>query len=121
LSKTKRACPLEQQRKSRERKKEKGMSHQEKFHDCNAKLQALNVEQQILTQQCTIIREAHGIMDSKPYASKFLENHYGDLLCYDGDAKKSPASDIAESSSDEDSAKLLGDNALGLDDGGEGG
>jgi hypothetical protein len=37
----------------------------------------------------------------------------------DGDAKKSPVIDLAESSSDEDSIELLGDNALCSDDGGD--
>jgi hypothetical protein len=49
-----------------------------------------------VTQQWTIIREAHGIMDAKPYASKFLEKHYGDLLRDDGDAKKIPVIGLAE-------------------------
>jgi hypothetical protein len=109
---------LEQQRRSREKK---GKSCQEKFHERHAKLQALNIEQKNVTQQWTIIREAHSIMDAKPYVSKLLENHYGDLLRDDGDAKKSPAIDLAESSSDEGSVELLGDNTLCYDDGGEGG
>jgi hypothetical protein len=74
-----------------------------------------------MTHQWRIIREAHSIMDAKPYASKFLENNYGDLLRDDGDAKKSPAIDLAESSSNDDTAELLGDNALCSDDWGEGG
>jgi hypothetical protein len=117
LSKTKRACSLEQQRRSRERKK--GKSRQEKFHERHAKLQSLNVEQQIMTQQWKIIRESHIIMDAKPYASKFFEKNYGDLLRDDGDAKKSPVIDLAEPSSDEDSVELLGDNALCSDNGGD--
>jgi hypothetical protein len=69
-----------------------------------------------VSQKWTIIREAHIIMDAKPYDSKFFEKHYGDLLRDDGDAKKSPAIDLAESSSDEDSVEMLCS-----DDGGEGG
>jgi hypothetical protein len=57
-------------------------------------------------------------MDAKPYASKVLETHYGDLLLDDGDAKQSTEIDLAESSSDEDSVELLGDNAMCSDDGG---
>jgi hypothetical protein len=72
-----------------------------------------------VTQQWKIIRQAHIIMDAKPYASKFLENHYGDLLRDYGDAKQSPVIDLAESSSDEDSVELLGDNALCSDNGGD--
>jgi hypothetical protein len=73
-----------------------GKSLPEFFHEHHAKLPALNIEQQIVTQQWTIIRKSHSIMDAKPYASKFLEKHYGDLLRDDGDAKKSPAIDLAE-------------------------
>jgi hypothetical protein len=58
-------------------------------------------------------------MDAKPYASKFLEKHYGDFLCDDGDAKQSPAIYLAESSSKENSVELLGDSALCVDDGGD--
>jgi hypothetical protein len=101
------------------KKEQKGKSRQEIFHECHAKLQALHVEQQIVTQQWTIIREHHNIMAAKPYASKFFEKHYGDLLRDDGDSKKSPAIDLAESSSNEDSVELLGDNALCSDDGGD--
>jgi hypothetical protein len=46
------------------------------------------------------------------YASKFLENYYGDLLRDDGDAKKRPAIDLVESTCEDDSVELLGDNAL---------
>jgi hypothetical protein len=72
-----------------------------------------------VTQQWTIIREANGIMDTKPYTSTFLESNYGDFLCDDGDSKKSPAIDLLESSSNDDSIELLGDNALDSDEGGD--
>jgi hypothetical protein len=117
-NKNKTRMPVGAATKEPRKKKQKGNSCQEKCHVRHAKLQALNVEQQIMTQQLTIIRESHGIMDAKPYASKFLEKHYGDLLRDDGDAKKSPAIDLAESSSDEDSVELLSDNTLGSDNGG---
>jgi hypothetical protein len=41
-------------------------------------------------------------MDAKPYAAKFFEKHYGDVLRDDGDAKKSHAIDLATSSSDDE-------------------
>jgi translation initiation factor 2 beta subunit (eIF-2beta)/eIF-5 len=72
-----------------------------------------------VTHKWTIIREAHSIMDAKPYAPKFLEKHYVDLLHDDGDANKSPAIDLEESSSDEDVVELLGDNKLCSGDGGD--
>jgi hypothetical protein len=67
-----------------------------------------------MTQQCTHIREARGIRNAKPYASKFLEKHCDDLLRDDGDAKKSPAVELAESSSDDEHVEVLGDSVLGI-------
>jgi hypothetical protein len=110
--------PIGAASKEPRKKRQKGKSFQENFHEHHAKLQALNAEKQIVTQQWTIIREAHSIMGAKPYASKFLEKHYSDLLSDDGDAKKSLSIDLAESSSDEDSVELLGYNALCSDGGG---
>jgi hypothetical protein len=71
----------------------------------------LHANQKIITQQWIMIREAHGIMDAKKYGSKFLENHYGDLLYDDGVAKKSSAINLTDSRSLDYSVELLGDNA----------
>jgi hypothetical protein len=87
IVKNKTRMPVGASVKEPRKKKQKGKSRQEKFHERHTKLQALNFEQKNVTQQWTIIREAHSIMDAKPYASKFLEKHYGYLLLDDGDAK----------------------------------
>jgi hypothetical protein len=86
------------------KEKGKGKFRQEKFHERHAELEALNV-----------------VSWMPNHMPQSLKKNCGDLLLDDGDAKKIPAIDLAESSSDEDRVELLGHNTLCSDDGGRGG